>query len=108
MSTFDNLWTELVSAIGGLATGALKNYKDQVLKDGQAFTDKLKTDLQTWSKQLVNGDIDKDQFEFLVKGKKDIAELLALKQAGLAKVALDQFLDDLVNVIVSTISKVIL
>ena len=45
MAVFDDFWKALTTAISGLAVGALKDYKDQVVKDGQAFADNLKSDL---------------------------------------------------------------
>lgn len=54
---------------------------------------------------LAKGDLTKDDFEWLLAGKKDVALLVALKQKGLAKVALDRFSNGLIDVIVATAFK---
>jgi hypothetical protein len=105
MTPIDDYWKKLAEGIGGLAVGTLKEYKDQVQKDGKAFTDKIKSDVELWSKQLSEGKIDIEDFEFLVKGKKDLAELLALKQTAIAKVAMDKFVTDLIDLITGTFAK---
>ena len=105
MATFDDFWGALTGAVAKLATGALADYKAQVVADGQAFAEKLKSDLAAWTQQLANGQIDQDELQFLINGKRVLAELMALKQKGLARVALDQFFNDLVNTIVTTAIK---
>ena len=105
MAVFDDFWKALTSGIEGLAVGALKDYKAQVVKDGQDFAQALKTDLTNWTAQLSNHQITIDDFKWMVDSKKAEAQLLALKQEGLAKVALDQFVNDLVGLIVTTAGK---
>ena len=105
MSVFDDFWKALASAIGGLAVGALKDYKDSVVADGLAFANSMKSDLQKWTAQLTTGDMTPGDVEFLLKGKRDLATLIALKEKGLAKVALDKFYSDLIQVIAGTAGK---
>ena len=45
--------------------------------------------------------------EFLVKGKQDLAEMEALKQAGLALVRVDQFRNSLVDLVIGTTIKML-
>ena len=85
-----------------------KTYKTAAVKDGKAFLEKSKTDLERWTKMLAKGELTRDDFEWLVVGKKDLAELVALKQKGLAKVALDRFVNGLIDTIVSTAFKTFL
>ncbi|HUI29329.1 MAG TPA: hypothetical protein VLX91_03855 [Candidatus Acidoferrales bacterium] len=105
MSEFDDFWKALTAGIENLAVGALKDYKDQVVKDGQDFANALKADLTLWTTQLANHDITDKDFEWLVESKKAEAKLLALKLEGLAKEALSRFVDDLVNLIITTAGK---
>jgi hypothetical protein len=49
---------------------------------------------------LANKQITKEEFEFLVKGKRDLAEMLALKQKGVALVKIDAFKNRLISLVV--------
>jgi len=108
MATFDDFLTALESSILGFAESSWNAYKKQAILDGNAFIDKSKTDLEHWTIQLAKREISKNDFKWLVKGKKDLAELIALKQEGLGKAALDGFINGLIDTIVSTACKVFL
>lgn len=86
----------------------VKEFKKELLKDGDAFIKKTKTDLQRWGAQLLSGDLEKKDFEFLVKAKKDLAEMEALKQAGLAKVKISKLRDGLIGVVINSALKTFL
>jgi hypothetical protein len=105
MATFNEFWVQLENELIGFAEGSLKNYRDTAIKDGRAFLEKTKIDLERWTKMLAEGRLTRDDFEWLVKGKKDLAKLDALKQEGLAQVALDRFINGLIDTIVSTAFK---
>lgn len=102
MASFDDFMKAVGVAISKLAATTLANYKDEALNDGNTFLNKLKSDLTTWTEQLKAGSLSIDDFKFLVSGKKDLAVLDALKQRGLAKVAMDDFTNGLVGAIVDT------
>jgi hypothetical protein len=58
--------------------------------------------LRRWTKLLAQGDLSKDDFEWLVAGKKDLAEMEALKQTGLALVRLERFQNALISLVIDT------
>lgn len=72
------------------------------MSDGTAFVEKIKVDLERWSQLLASGALSKDDFAWLVQGKKDLAEMEALEHAGLALARPDHFRTDLVNLVVDT------
>lgn len=86
----------------------LNEYKDGLLKDGNAFVERTKDDLERWTLELAAGDITEDDFEFLVKGKKDLAEMEALKQLGLSKVRIAKLRDGILGVVVGSAVKTFL
>jgi len=108
MATFDEFIQALKTELVEFAEYSWKTYKDAALKDGKAFLRKSQSDLERWIKMLASGDLTRDDFEWLIAGKKDLAELVALKQAGLARVALDRFMNGLIDTIVSTAFKMFL
>lgn len=108
MATFDEFLETLKTELVEFAEYSWKTYRDAAVKDSKAFVEKSKSDLERWTKMLAKGELTRDDFEWLMVGKKDLAELVALKQRGLAKVALDRFVNGLIDTIVSTAFKAFL
>jgi hypothetical protein len=108
MATFDEFIAILKTELADFAEYSWKTYKNAAIKDGEAFIEKSKADIERWTKMLTKGELTQDDFEWLMVGKKDLAELIALKQNGLAKVALDRFANGLIDTIVSTAFKTFL
>lgn len=108
MATFDEFLETLKTELVEFAEYSWKTYRDAAVKDGKAFVEKSKSDLERWTKMLAKGELTRDDFEWLMVGKKDLAELVVLKQRGLAKVALDRFVNGLIDTIVSTAFKAFL
>ena len=106
MATFDDFWKLLKEDLAKFAQDQWQNYRDAATKDGDAFLEKAKADLQRWSDMLEQKKLTPDDFKWLVVGKKDLAELVALKQKGLAKAALDSFVNGMIDTVVSTAFKV--
>jgi hypothetical protein len=104
---FNSAFNTLKTGVINLAETELKNYVAQASKDGQALLDSMKNDLQTWTQQLANGQITKDDFTFNVLSEKDSLEMAALEQAGLAEIQVDQFKADVMTLITTTITALI-
>ena len=58
-------------------------------------------DYATWTEQLKSGDLTQDDFEFLLQGKQEAAQIDQLRVKGLAMVKIDAFKKALFNSIVS-------
>lgn len=101
---FANVFNTLKNGVVDLAKKDLHNYLDAATKDGQAWLEILKNNLFTWTAELNNGSLTAAGFADLVAGQKDLLEMAALKDAGLAAVAADQFKSDLLNLITNTIT----
>jgi len=108
MSQFDDFWTMLKNNVANFAKESWNDVKDAALSDGNDFLNKAKEDIKEWTKQLAEKKITADDFGWLLKGKKDLAELVLLKQKGLAKAALDKFTNGLINIVISTAAKTFL
>jgi hypothetical protein len=108
MANFDDFWRELKKEIGLFADANWKDLKKAALKDGTAFANKAKDDLERWTALLAEGRLTKKDFEFLVTAKKDLAVMETLKQAGLAQARLDRFVNGLIDVVLQTAFKVFL
>lgn len=108
MATFGDFIESLKTEVIKFAESSWDTYKNAAISDGNAFIEKTKADLERWTKMLAQGDLTRDDFEWLIVGKKDLAELETLKQAGLAKATLDKFTNGLIDTIVNTAFKVFL
>ncbi len=102
MADFNDFLESLKKGLEELIKKNWKEVKDAAEKDGNAFFDKTKEDLKRWTKLLAQGDLSQDDFEWLVAGKKDLAEMEALKQAGLALVRLERFQNALISLVIDT------
>lgn len=108
MADFNEFLDELKVNLLSVVKEGLEDYKEQVLADGSAFAEKTKDDLQKWFAELKEGSLTKIDFEFLVKGKGDLAEMEALKLAGLAQIRLDKLKASIIETVIGTAEKIFL
>ncbi len=99
MADFDDFLEDVKAGLGGLVADTLGDFADSAKERAAAFLEDTKEDLQKWRQQLADGEISLDDFEFLVKGKADLAEMSVLLERGAAKVAVDRFRLGLVQLI---------
>ncbi len=102
MAKFDDFWNTLKTGLGELALKNWGEVKDAAVADGQAFLNKTKADLERWTKLMGTGALTKDDFEWLVAGKKDLAEMQALEKAGLTLVRAERFQNALISLVIDT------
>lgn len=105
MADFNDFLQDIKSGITTLAEQSFNDFKDQALDAGFEFINESEDDLKLWTAQLASGEMSTKDFEWLVKSKKDLAELIFLKQKGLAKANLDKFTTGLFDVIISSAVK---
>lgn len=102
MADFKEFWNALTGNIKEYATSKWKDYLNDVISDGNAFLDKTKEDIKRWTIQLSKKELTKKDFEWLLEGKKDLAEMEALKQKGLDLAEIERCRDGLLNVVLNT------
>ncbi|MFH1147091.1 MAG: hypothetical protein V1736_05220 [Pseudomonadota bacterium] len=103
MATFEEILHECRKCIAAFAAENWPEFKQAVMDDAEAFITSTKDDLERWSYQLLTGQLSKDDFEWLVRSKKDLAEMEALKRLGLAQVQLDSLVNGLIEVIIRSL-----
>jgi len=99
MPNFNDFLITLKDDLLDFAQENLEEYKDELVKDGTMFFEKTKSDVERWTDGLASGALSPADFEFLLKGKKDLAEMEALKQVGLAQAKLDKITNGIIDVI---------
>lgn len=108
MPDFEALFDTLKDEVADLAETHLQAMRDEAIQDGEDFLHRTQDDLKRWTRLLAEGKLSRDEFESLVRGQKDLAEMEALKQAGLAAAQAKHFRDALIDRIISTASRVLL
>jgi hypothetical protein len=108
MPTFNDFISVIKDDLLEFAKENLDEYKDELLKDGNKFIKKTKKDLERWTEGLAAGALSKADFEFLLKGKKDLAEMEALKQLGLSKIRVSKITNGVIDVVVGSAVKTFL
>jgi hypothetical protein len=108
MKTFMEFWTQLLINIESFIGENWNELMKDAINDAEKFLTGIKDDVQRWISLLAEGKLTSDDLLWLIKGKRDQAELLFLKQKGLTKPDLDKFFEGLLETIISTAFKLIL
>ena len=104
---FSDIVTQLESGLTQLAKTNLSDYLAAAETDGKQMLASLNADLQNWTSELASGSITASDLEYLVNAKKDLIEMSALQQAGLAAIKLDAFKNSAIQLIITTITSII-
>jgi len=102
MPGFDDFLSSVRKKLTNLVKRNLQDHRDEAIADGKEFLEKARADLERWTGLLAEGKLSRDDFEWLVAGKKDLAELTLLKQKGLAQVRVDRFKNGLLDIVIDT------
>lgn len=86
-----------------LAQKLVYQFTQQAAADTRDFLDQSRADIERWAGELAREEIDEDDLASLMRGEKDLAEMRALKQAGLAQVTLDTFTNGVIDIAISAI-----
>ena len=101
MANIDKILKDAGNQIAELAEQLFKQFTQQAIADAKDFLNEARDDLKRWVGELEREEIDKSDFESLVRGQKDVAEMQALKQAGLAQVSIDTFTNGVLDIVIN-------
>jgi hypothetical protein len=82
-----------------LATNSFKNFASQGIADGKAFLGQIQAQLITLAQQRAQDKISEAEYQDGVSDLKALAKMEAIKQAGLAQVAIDNFTNGIVDIV---------
>ncbi len=100
MTKPEDVLSNVRSDVAKLIQDSLADYKDAATTDWDGFYGSIKDDLARWSVLLAEKRLTKEDVESLVRGKKDLCELEALKQVGLGQVRMDKFRESLISILI--------
>jgi hypothetical protein len=104
---FNDIFQSLKEGVFNLAETSFKDFVAQAKADGESVLNSLKPNLEEWTNQLKDGEISVEDFKFLVAGQKELVEMIALKQAGIALIEADKFKNSVFNLIIDTVTGLI-
>lgn len=107
MSEFDDFLEILKDDLLDLAKDFGDDLKDEIIDDGTAFAQNAKEDLEEWNRMLANGELSQEDLEWLIEAKKDLAEMEALKQKGIAKAKIDNLRSAIIETVAGSMFKVL-
>ena len=108
MSQVTDIFNGLLDDVKSLAGDTAKDFLKQTTVDSQQFTAQAEANIQRWRTQLTNGDIDKEDFESLLRGQLAEATLAALLKAGIAQKKAGEITDKVIDLAISAAFKILL
>lgn len=107
MFDFNAFLDTLRADMGNVIKEFGEEYKEDILKDAGDFASRTRSDIERWSKRLKDGEMSIKDFEFLLRSKRDLAEMEALKQKGIARARVDKLKADILDAMVGAVQKVL-
>lgn len=104
---FENIFDQLKTGVADIAKNSFKKRVEDITSEGHNILVALEEDIKRWTNQLAAGDLSPDDFKDMTLGQKDLIEITALKQLGLSKIQADQFKQDVLNLVIDTVVKII-
>ncbi len=103
MANTDAILESIETQSKALAEELIGQFSKQALADTKDFLERSRDDIERWTGELLRDEIDEDDLASLVRSEKDVAEMRALKQAGLAQVTVDTFTKGVLDIAISAI-----
>lgn len=108
MSKFDDFFSAVLDGAKSVGGDAARNFLQQTTVDSQAFKAQAEADLERWTKELDNDQIDKDDFASLLRGQLSELTLAALVKAGVASQQAGELRDKVVDLAIKAAFTILL
>ncbi|MFN8357628.1 MAG: hypothetical protein U0Y10_24430 [Spirosomataceae bacterium] len=102
MPTFQDLFDQIKTSSVDLAKESFDEFFTEAKQDADGFLNDTRDKLERWTTLLMDGLLDKDEFEMLVKSLKTSAKMEFLLQKGITKIKIERFLRKLLGLVVDT------
>lgn len=108
MGDFNAFLDALRESLNELAHSSFNDYSKPLVQDGTEFARRLEADLQSWSAEYSIHEMTKEEFEELVKSKKDLLEMEELKKEDLPRTELNKMRNAIVETVTAAAVKSLL
>lgn len=103
MSVFDDIFNEITTKSHKLIKDTLAESVNEAHSDVKKFLILSKAKLNRYAKQFANGEISKDELEWLIESQSNLLEMKKLEQTGLEKVRVHIFKRKLLKIITKAV-----
>lgn len=105
MADFDDVFNKVKNEFSSLIIGIAKGQAEEALTAGKEYLELLKDDLKVWSEKVVLGELSLEDVEWLVNSKKELFEMILLKQKGLSLVSVGHLKNTLSQMLIGVVTK---
>ncbi len=99
-----DLVKDILKRCEDVAKDFVKEEAEVFLKEGKALAGNIAGDLGKWTAAFQAGKIDEAGLKRLLKRRQTAMEMQAIKRAGLAKIRVEQLQNQMLDIVVSTVS----
>jgi hypothetical protein len=85
---FEKLLAQIKSELTIIFNDKWKDLNTEAKKDIDQFIDNSKSKLERWTKLLASGDLNLEDFKWLIESQKDLITLQAIQKTGVSKISL--------------------
>ena len=103
MPDLETFFTSLTAQIGKLLAGAAGQHVADAQRDAKAFVEAAREDVERWMALAAAGQLKPEDVAWLMQGKQELAQLLALKRVGLAELELVKLRQSVVKLAVDAV-----
>jgi hypothetical protein len=108
MSKFDDFFAAVLDGAKTVGGDTARDFLKQTTVDSQAFKAQAEADLERWTTELNNKQIEKDDFESLLRGQLSELTLAAFVKAGVASQQAGQLRDKVVDLAIKAAFAILL
>jgi len=105
---FEAILKEITTSLIDLFGEKWSGLKGEAKKDVEQFLKDSEVNLKRWTQLLATGNIDLEDYEWLVKSQKDLMFMQALHSAGVHKISLGHFKNKVIKTIIDVVKVAVL
>ena len=94
-------WSGIETQTKALAEQVLKDFVNQALTGAKEFKTNAQQQIQEWVDQCKAGEITQRNLDSLIRGEGSLAEMQALKDAGVLQIEIDTFTNGFLQIVIN-------
>lgn len=108
MGDFNDFLDKLRKNLSKISDGTSHKYTQLIIHDGIEFAQKLEPDLESWGAEYSIHQMTKEEYEELIKSRKELLDMETLKKENLPRTELNKIRNAIVETVTETAVKVLL
>lgn len=108
MADFDRFLRIVKTDLVIVAENLGRDYAKEIVTEGTDFARRFQERLERRITLLANGELSKEEFEWLMKSEKNLIELKSIEKKGLAVVQLNNIRDAILDTLIGAAFKVVI